>query len=302
MLQILIKNRKLSYDFSISGKFLVIKGDSGTGKSKLWELVRSYNLEPDAVECLGYSKLQAIESINELDLVRHTEGTVFFIDEFSPIFRHPDRGSIFMDSENYFVIIRRSMKLNDLPIGLDDFVYLKDGKAFPVYPKQEHLTYAGRTLLCEDSGSGFEFLKEIVGNKAEVVCASGRDRFLKSIRKISSKSVTLVYDRAGISTAYEYLQAKLSIYEKDEKMRFSEIDWDSFEAYILESPAYGILVPSYPNKEIAAVKLFKQLFPGYQKSCLPDGMFMPVYWKVKDYLELLAVTQISPGISNHHPA
>lgn len=289
MLQILIRNAKLSYDFCITSKFLVIKGDSGTGKSKLWEMVRSYNIEPDAVECLGYEKLQAIEVVSELETVRHTAGIVYFIDEFSPIFRHPDRGRIFMDSENYFVIIRRSMKLNDLPIGLDDFVYLKDGKAFPVYPKQERLTYAGKTLLCEDSGSGYEFLKAVVGRKAEVICACGRDRFLKSIRKISSKSVTIVYDRAGISTAYEYLQAKISIYEKDLNIRFSEIDWDSFESYILESPAYGVQVPCYPNKEIAAVKLFKQMFPGYRKSCLPEGMEMPVYWKVKDYMELLDV-------------
>ncbi len=284
MLRILIKNNRLSYDFSFSGKFLVVTGDSGTGKSKLWELVRSYNMEPDAVECLGYPDLQAIEMVSELEGAKTKSGIVFFIDEFSPIFRHPDRGKLFLESNNFFVIIRRSIKLDDLPVSLDNFIYLKNGVAVPVYPKAEHLVYAGRTLICEDSGSSYDFLKEIVGNKAEVSSASGRDRFVKMIKKISSKSVTLVYDRAGISTAYEYLRTKLSTYQG---LQFSEIDWDSFEAYVLESPEYHKAVPDYPNKEIAAIGIFKQMFPGYDKSRLPDGMAMPIYWKVKEYLELL---------------
>lgn len=94
-----------------------------------------------------------------------------------------------------------------------------------------------------------------------------------------------VYDRAGLSLC-EY-KAQYDLASKHGINIVSEIDWDSFESYILESPDYNMQVPPNPNKENNATAMFKQMFTGYNKSSLPTNMKRPIYWKVEDAKELL---------------
>lgn len=69
----------------------------------------------------------------------------------------------------------------------------------------------------------------------------------------------------------------------------SEIDWDSFESYILEAPKYNIKkIPDFPDKEANATRLVKTyLCKYYDKSKISEGLEIPVYWKVREALNIL---------------
>lgn len=284
MPDIRLKNNEVSYDFSFEQKYLFIRGDSGIGKTSLIQLVADYNTNPDAIVCEGNTNLRVLNSVN--DLVE--ENVIFFIDENAPLLYESNCASLLNNSDNYFVIINRSRKFNGLKTGLDSLVVMNTeangGHTIaPMYSRDDSLQQLADTIICEDTNSGKAFLESVLGCKIET--AGSKDKLATAMRKLQKNSYTIVYDRAGISFSYEdqmdYLHRKgISI--------VSEIDWDSFESYILESPEYNVKIDWYPDKEQNATKLFKEIIAvDYDKSSLPCGMKMPVYWKVKDAKKLI---------------
>ena len=152
-----------------------------------------------------------------------------------------------------------------------------------VYPKVQHLEELGECIVCEDGKSGKQFLEEILIN-GDVESADGKSNLGRKMKKLKKRSYTIVYDRSGINTDYETM---LEFCKAKNICVVSEIDWDSFETYILESPEYHISVSGYPNKETAANQVMYETFPGYDKSALPVEMKRPVYWKVEEAVSLL---------------
>lgn len=283
MPDIRVKNNEVSYNFSFEQKYLFIRGDSGVGKSTLLQLIDDYNTNPDAIICEGNTSLRVLHSINDLQ----DENNIFFLDENMPLLSKSDCASLLNESNNYFVIITRSRKFNGLKTGLDSMVTMiakSDGShtISPIYPKAKNLTCIADTIVCEDANSGKIFLEKVLDCKIET--AGSKDRLWVTLRKLNKKEYTVVYDRAGISFSYE---DQLNYIKRKGIDIVSEIDWDSFEAYVLESPEYGMTIKWYPDKEQNATNIMKELFPGYNKSSLPEGMKIPVYWKVKEAKELL---------------
>lgn len=191
------------------------------------------------------------------------------------------------NSSNYFILIGREDIIGALPIGLDSICTIKqEGKLYTlesVYPKQNHIQQLGECIVCEDSKSGKQFIETVL-DFVNVESAGGKSNFGRKMRKLGKNSYTVVYDRSGINIDYnvmhEFCRAKgINV--------VSEIDWDSFECYVLESPEYNYKVEGYPNKEIAATKKMKELFSDYDKSFLPATMKLPIYWKVKEAQELM---------------
>lgn len=273
----------MSYDFSFEQKYLFIRGDSGIGKTSLIQLISDYNTNPDAIVCDGDTNLRVLNSEN--DLVE--ENVIFFLDENMPLLYRADCATLLNGSNNYFVIINRSREFNGLKTGLDSIVVMNakpDGSHTiePVHPRENNLKQLADTIICEDTNSGKAFLEHVLESKIET--AGSKDKLAITMRKLKKTQYTIAYDRAGISFSYEdqmdYLQRKgISV--------VSEIDWDSFEFYVLESPEYNIKVDWYPDKEQNATKKMKELFSDYDKSSLPATMKLPIYWKVKEAQELM---------------
>ena len=280
-----IRNREISYDFEFKQKFLFIRGDSGIGKTSLIQLVADYNLNPDAVNCDGDTNIRVLISKNDLT----EQGLIFFLDDNSPLLVESQSASLFNASDNYFVIITRSRKFNGFKTGLDSIVTMFPGAdgthtVEPTYPRKEHLNILGDRIVCEDAKSGKQFLEKVL--RIQIDSAGSKDRFGIALRKLKThykeSEFTIVYDRAGISFSY----ADQMDYLKSIGVKIiSEIDWDSFESYILESDEYGVEVPWYPDKETNATRLFQQCISNnYTKSSIPEDMKLPVYWKVKEAL------------------
>ena len=279
-----LKNNQIEFKFSFKQKFLFIRGDSGVGKTSLVALVDSYNINPEAVDCLGDKYLRVLHSEDELS----RRGCIFFLDENSPILYNGDIANKFKSSDNYFVIINRSRNFDSLKTGLDSLVNMKMDEygihvVNMIYPRKEHIDCVGECIVCEDSKSGKQFVELVLGQKIE--SANSSKKFAVQLRKLAKNSYTLVYDRCGVSFSYEdqmkYLQTrKINV--------VSELDWDSFESYILEAPEYGYSVPWFPDKEINAIKMFRDVIDlSYDKSFLPMELKIPVYWKLKELKEVV---------------
>jgi hypothetical protein len=103
MPRVSLRNNFVEYDFEFRQKFLIIRGDSGKGKTTLIDLVRDSNSNPEAVDCLADKDLKVVES--ERDLA--TKGMILFMDECNPILFRDDCAELLNSSDNYFVIVSR---------------------------------------------------------------------------------------------------------------------------------------------------------------------------------------------------
>lgn len=283
----------VEYEFTFKQKYLFIRGDSGRGKSTLYRLIEDYIKTPGSVNSLGDSNLKILTEIEVLK-----PGYIYFFDEFDPLLTS-ENAKLFNTTDSYFVIISRNRNLDFLKTGLDSLCEIVTDGSYhtikPTYPRKDGLTHVGDVIVCEDSKSGFQFLNKLVDYPIE--SAESKTRIRSKINKLIKqgfKSFTIVYDRCGICFSYE----KQINYLKDSGVNIvSEIDWDSFESYILESDSYDIEVPWFPDKEQNATRLFiKHISADYDKSRLPDNMQLPVYWKVKDLVDLLNPAEFSDEI------
>ena len=225
-----LNDNVVEYEFTFKQKYLFIRGDSGRGKSTLIELIEVYRRDPDSVACLGDSNLKIITDIEALK-----PGYIYFFDEFDPLLTS-ENAKLFNTTDSYFVIISRRRNLDFLKTGLDSLCEIATNGSYhtikPVYPRIDKLTSVGDVIICEDSKSGFQFINKLVSYKIE--SAGSKTKIRSKINKLIKqgfKSFTIVYDRCGICFSYE----KQINYLKDSGVNIvSEIDWDSFESYVLE--------------------------------------------------------------------
>lgn len=288
-----LKDNVVEYEFTFKQKYLFIRGDSGRGKSTLIDLVGDYINTNKSVNCLGDSNLKILTDIRILD-----PGYIYFFDEFDKLLT-AENAKLFNTTDSYFVIISRKRNLDFFKTGLDSLCEIVTNGSYhtikPVYPRKDKLTSVGDVIVCEDRKSGFQFLNKLIDYQIE--SAESKSRIGSKINKLIKQgfnSFTVVYDRCGICFSYED-QIK---YLKHKGVNIvSEIDWDSFESYILESDSYNIEVPWFPDKEQNATRLFIQhVCKTYDKSRLPDNMKLPTYWKVKDLVDLLNPAEFSDEI------
>ena len=279
-----LKDNVVEYEFTFKQKYLFIRGDSGRGKSTLVELAELYMDTPSSVTCLGDSNLKIIRGSTALE-----DGYIYFFDE-SDVLLTAENAKLFNSTNSYFVIVSRDHDLSFLKTGLDSLCEIVTDGSYhtikQIYPRKDVLTSVGDVIVCEDRKSGFQFLNKLIDYPIE--SAGGETRIRRKIIKLIKqgvKSFTIVYDRCGTCFSYE----DQINYLKDTGVNIvSEIDWDSFESYILESDLYNIEVPWFPDKEQNATRLFiKHISADYDKSRLPDNMQLPVYWKVKDLVDLV---------------
>lgn len=279
-----IKNNFVEYDFSIDSKYLFISGMSGAGKTTLINLVDSLSAPDSGI--VNTSDINLIRYQRESDFM--DSGSVILFDEGDPILRHPKISRILKKTGNYIIIMSRDMHFYKyVKAGLDSYVFMHFDRSTNRntlkrrFVIDKELRSISHNIACEDAKSGADFIEQVLGLP---VYRAGSNTKLWSISKKHSDCI-FVLDRAGLS---------YQLFDQIEFLKIHNcelvgiIDWDSFESYILESEHYNVRVPSFPDKEANAFKLFKETIDSnYDKSSLPNNLYYPIYGKVANAIQLL---------------
>lgn len=184
------------------------------------------------------------------------------------------------NSKNYFIIISRDITMGFKSISLDCVYKMKTSGRYHTFDKAYTIpndVFSVKHMVCEDSKSGMQFLQNVFKNfdinvtyaKASENDKTGGKAKIKDYLKqftIGSK-VCIVFDKSAIGFEYPGILNSIKI----NKLEVCFIDWDSFEAYILNSDVFHVVVSepedNYESKEILATKLLSELIP-YNKSTL----------------------------------
>lgn len=133
-----LKTKRLEYKFSIESKYTFVSGDSGTGKTTLYELVAAYAKNNSVASCLGYDKLIADKSIHFYNL-QDLKEYIIFLDESSSLLQKEDLLTKLELLGNYFVIFSR-----------DELLRLKKSATSTILEMEASGKF--HTLVSKDSG------------------------------------------------------------------------------------------------------------------------------------------------------
>lgn len=189
-----IGDNTIRYDFVLSRNITIIRGDSGTGKTTLYNLIQEMNQKKNSgitwnCDCDCY----ALTDFDWEDVIERHPKSIIFVDENFSSMRSEKFASIVNSADNYFVLITRaylpmlaysikevySMHVSGKYATLNNEYEITVNELQNVYSST--LSYPPRLItpdyvLCEDSNSGLEMFHALA-EKVSAECHSAHGKF-----------------------------------------------------------------------------------------------------------------------------
>ncbi len=213
--KITVSNRFVQYKFEIDHNISVIRGNSGTGKTTLVEMINDYqnagpssgvslSCDKECVALIGAGRIWQI-------VLNGIHDSIVFIDEGEEYVKELDFARAIQNSDNYYVIVSRD-NLYYLPYSVDAIFEIKlsgfYGSMKKAYNRLSRI-YSNKskdkidlrkldTIVTEDSHSGFEFFRE-VSRDFGINCksANGKSNISRILDGLRGDAVTVVVDGAA---------------------------------------------------------------------------------------------------------
>jgi len=219
--EVIVRNNRLRYKFTIHRNITILRGDSATGKTTLIEMIKDYLTDgiESGIEVVCDRKCVVLERGNwERDLKEYDE-CIVFIDEGNGFIKTPEFAEMVKNSSNYYVIATRDSLFN-LPYSIEEIYGIKNtsGNKYlgtkRLYSELYHLynkdAYAGRPdkVIIEDSNSAFQFFSEVCSREG-IVCesAKGKTGIYKCILESGEEKILVVADGAAFGPEVERVLA-----------------------------------------------------------------------------------------------
>lgn len=124
-----VKNNRNSYNFSLRRNITLLKGESGRGKTTLFDMIHEHNRfgRESGVSISCDRELVAISGDKWEEDIRSNPGKIIVIDEDSHFIRSRDFARVVRGSDNYYLLITRNY-LSELPISVDEIYELAGTK------------------------------------------------------------------------------------------------------------------------------------------------------------------------------
>ncbi len=244
-LHLKVMSKRLSYELEFFGKYTVIQGDSGTGKTTLCTLLDSYANGNHAVKVECEFKVYHVVSTMAEMMLENIHDSILVIDEDCKILRSYNIANMLKQSNNYFILISRHT-FDFLPLSIENLYTLHvDGKNHALqhtYTLGNKRTFFDIELIVtEDRKSGYEFFKhhfnipvQSAGSKSQIVPTL--NRLFYGNKKLSR--ILVVFDAAAFAYQYKSLCEWVAAHRS---LNVSFLDWQSFENYILRQPPFSIV-------------------------------------------------------------
>lgn len=255
-----IKNRDAEFKFTITRNITVVRGDSGTGKTTLYDMISAYTQFGDKsgvniacnAQCVALVHADLHTQISQLSNISNS---IVFIDEGDETVNKSEFASAILNSDNYYVLFIRD-NLFEIPYSIEEIYEIKTSGKFHSFNKLYKQTSGYRykeknsgnkdnisILLTEDSGSGYQLFSEFCKNKSyKCDTAKGNTKIISWVKNHIGEKVLIVADGAAIGPFSNQLMALVHRFPDKIMVCLPE----SFEWMILKS---GVL----SDTEIATV-------------------------------------------------
>ena len=240
------RRRGTTFEFTVRRNITIIRGDSGTGKTTLYDMVADYTRLGDrsgvTVQC--ERPCVALTDIDWRNQLAGIAGSIVFIDEGMEDLPSECFASAVGESDNYYVIFTRS-ELPCLPYSVNEIYRIKTSGKFhslvPMYKELEGHRYSLSrakanqdfdVLLTEDSKSGLQFFEaRFDGEKLHCESAQSNTKILDWLCSHDDDPVFVIADGAAFGP---YADRVLK-YQKEHPHEVTVCLPESFEWLLLSS-------------------------------------------------------------------
>lgn len=240
------RKRGTTFEFTVRRNITIVRGDSGTGKTTLCDMVADYTRLGDnsgvTVQC--ERPCVALTDIDWRNQLAGIAGSIVFIDEGMEDLPTEDFARAVRDSDNYYVIFTRS-ELPCLPYSVNEIYRIKTSGKFhslvPMYKELEGHRYSLSrakankdfdVLLTENSKSGLQFFEaRFDGEKLHCESAQSNTKILDWLCSHDDDPVFVIADGAAFGP---YADRVLK-YQKEHPHEVTVCLPESFEWLLLSS-------------------------------------------------------------------
>ena len=206
-----VHNKRNSFSFTLRRNITVLKGNSGRGKTTLFEMIHAYNRygKASGVSVSCDRNILAVSGEYWETTIHDNPGAIIMIDENDGFIKSYDFARVVRNSDNYYLLITRNYLMN-LPISVEEIYELegnKNKKFVRIYQQIEHmydrpvrnsLPFVPDLIVTEDSNSGCDFFKHICRDAGiECISSLGKTKIIKTISKHPEKKIVIVADGAA---------------------------------------------------------------------------------------------------------
>ncbi len=243
--EVIVKNNRVKYKFTIYRNITILRGDSATGKTTLIDMIGNYvkdGLE-SGIEVICDRRCVILSRGNwERDL-KDFRDCIIFIDEGNPFVKSESFASLVKNSGNYFVIATRESLFN-LPYSIREIYGIRNksgnryqgtkrlySELYPIYNEEAFMDKPDKVII-EDSNSAFQFFSEIC-KKERVICeaAKGKSNIYGSILASKEEKILVIADGAAFGPEMDRV---MSLKKRRDKKLIYFLP-ESFEWLILRS-------------------------------------------------------------------
>lgn len=243
--RIRVRNARNDYIFTVRRNITVLRGNSGTGKTTLYELIRDWNRygRASSVHVSCNKPVVALAGDDWAGRLGRIADSIVIIDEDSDFIMTHDFARAVRESDNYFILETRN-NIPSLPYSVDEIFELQGNmnKRFkPLYaeidrmydrPLKSQLPFLPEVIITEDSKAGFQFFKcEADRLGIECVSAEGKAKLFEKLKAYRDKNVVMIADGAAFGNEME----KIVIQQRLTPHKLALFLPESFEWLILIS-------------------------------------------------------------------
>lgn len=207
-----VANRRLDYRFELRRNITIVRGNSGTGKTTLYEMVADHTRlgQDSGVQISCDKDCVALVDLDWRAQLLRTRDSIVFLDEDAAYAASPEFARTIRETDNYYVIITREA-LYALPYSVEEIYQIRASGRYHRFERMYHLDEAHAyeagdsriashyaTVLVEDSHSGFQFLQHRVATTdIECVSAKGSASIYGWLREHVGQRVFVLADGAA---------------------------------------------------------------------------------------------------------
>lgn len=220
--EIIVKNRRIQYKFTIERNITILRGDSATGKTTLIDMIAAYQRDKEnsgvALKC--DKSCIVLTELNWKLILQQITDSIVFIDEGSPFVSTEDFAKTIKNSDNYYVIATRTSLFN-LPYSVKEIYGIKNSAGnryqgtkriyssfYPLYNTNINEFPKPDCVITEDSNSGFQFFTEICKDYSiNCISAQGKSNIYKKIIECNAETILVIADGAAFGPEIEKIEA-----------------------------------------------------------------------------------------------
>ena len=143
-----VSNRDAKFKFDLHRNITVVQGDSGTGKTTLFEMIADYTrLGADSgVNIKSEKTCAALVDTDWKNQLSNLSDSIVFIDEGFKEIKSKEFAFAVKNSDNYYVIFNRE-SLHELPYSVEEIYEIKaSGKYHSFVKRQQQILQLGEFL------------------------------------------------------------------------------------------------------------------------------------------------------------